>query len=52
MLDVLFKRFALDQFLCSDKEYKGAVEGAQHTVDLVDADVAVLRCLLDCQIHL
>ncbi len=52
MLDVLLKLFALDQLFAADVEYEGAIGRAQHAVDLVDADVAVLRRLLDRQIHL
>ena len=44
MADVLFKLPALDQLLCADEQHEGAVGRAEHTVDLVDADVAVLRC--------
>lgn len=52
MLDVLLKLFALDQLFAADVKYEGAIGRAQHAVDLVDADVAVLRRLLDRQIHL
>ena len=49
--DELFKLLSLDQFLCADKQNEGAVGAAEHTVDLVDADVAVLRRLLGGQRH-
>ena len=39
--DELFKLLSLDQFLCADEKHEGAVGRAEHTVDLVDADVAV-----------
>ena len=39
--DVLFKLLSLDQFLCADEKHERAVGRSQHTVDLVDADVAV-----------
>ena len=32
---------SLDQFLCADEKHERAVGRSQHTVDLVDADVAV-----------
>ena len=41
MADVLFKLLSLDQFLCPNEQDEGAVGRSQHTVDLVDADVAV-----------
>ena len=49
--DKLFEFLSLDQFLCADKQNEGAVGAAEHTVDLVDADVAVLRRLLGGQRH-
>ena len=39
--DVLFKLPALDQLFCPNEQDEGAVGRAEHTVDLVDADVAV-----------
>ena len=39
--DVLFKLPTLDQLFRPDEQDKGAVGRAEHTVDLVDADVAV-----------
>ena len=39
--DELFKLLSLDQFLCADEKHERAVGRSQHTVDLVDADVAV-----------
>ena len=41
--DALFKLPALDQLFRPDEQNKGAVGRSQHTVDLVDADVAVLK---------
>ena len=41
MTDELFKFLSLDQFLCADEKHERAVGRSQHTVDLVDADVAV-----------
>ena len=49
--DVLFKLPALDQLFCPDEQDEGAVGRSQHTVDLVDADVAVLRCFSGGQCH-
>ena len=43
--DVLFKLPALYQFFRPDEQYEGAVGAAKHTVDLVDADVAVSTSL-------
>ena len=51
MADVLFKLPALDQLFCPDEQDEGAVGRSQHTVDLVDADVAVLRCFSGGQCH-
>ena len=42
--DELFKFLSLDQFLCADEKDEGAVGRAEHTVDLVNADVAVFCC--------
>ena len=39
--DELFKLLSLDQFLCADEKHERAVGRSQHTVNLVDADVAV-----------
>ena len=39
--DELFKFLSFDQFLCADEKHERAVGRSQHTVDLVDADVAV-----------
>ena len=49
--DELFKLLSLDQFLCADEEDEGAVGRSQHTVNLVDADVAVLCCFSGSQRH-
>ena len=49
--DELFKLLSLDQFLCADKQNEGAVGRAEHTVDLVDADVAVFCRFLGGQCH-
>ena len=38
---MLFKLPALDQLFCPNEQDEGAVGAAEHTVDLVDADVAV-----------
>ena len=40
--DVLLKLLALDQLFRTDEQDKGTFGSAEHTVDLVDADVAVL----------
>lgn len=44
--DVLLKLFALDQLLRTNEQDEGALGRAEHTVDLVDTDVAVLGGLL------
>ena len=49
--DVLFKLPTLDQLFCADEQNKGAVGRAEHTVDLVDADVAVFCCFSGGQRH-
>ena len=49
--DVLFKLPALYQLLCADEQDEGAVGAAEHTVDFVDADVAVLRRFSGGQRH-
>ena len=41
LADVLFKLPALYQLFCPDKQDEWAVGAAEHTVDLVDTDVAV-----------
>ena len=40
--DVLLKLLALDQLFRTDEQDEGTFGSAEHTVDLVDADVAVL----------
>ena len=37
----MLKFLSFDQLLCADKQNEGAVGRAEHTVDLVDADVAI-----------
>ena len=44
--DVLLKLLALDQLLRTNEQDEGALGSAEHTVDLVDTDVAVLGGLL------
>lgn len=44
-----FKLLALDQFLCSNKQDKGAVRGSEHAVNFIDPDVAILSRFLDRQ---
>ena len=51
LTDELFKFLSLDQFLCADEKHEGAVGRSQHTVDLVDTDIAVLRCFSGSQRH-
>ena len=46
LADVFFKLPTLDQLFRPNEQDKGAVGRAEHTVDLVDADVAVLGGLL------
>ena len=47
----MFKLLSLDQFLCADENHERTVGRSQHTVDLVDADVAVFCRLLGGQCH-
>ena len=49
--DVLFKLPALYQFFRPDEQNEGAVGRAEHTVDLVDADVAVFCRFTNRQHH-
>ena len=49
--DELFKLLSLDQFLCADEKDERAVGRSQHTVNLVDADVAVFCCFSGGQRH-
>lgn len=44
--DVLLKLLALDQLLRTNEQDEGTLGRAEHTVDLVDTDVAVLGGLL------
>lgn len=44
--DVLLKLLALDQLLRTNKQDEGTLGRTEHTVDLVDTDVAVLGGLL------
>ena len=44
--DVLLKLLALDQLLRTNEQDEGALGSTEHTVDLVDTDVAVLGGLL------
>ena len=39
--DELFKFLSFDQFLCAGEKHERTVGRSQHTVNLVDADVAV-----------
>ena len=47
----MFKLLSLDQFLCADENHERTVGRSQHTVDPVDADVAVFCRLLGGQCH-
>ena len=49
--DVLFKLPALDQLLFADEKHERSVGRSQHTVDLVDADVAVFCRFSGGQCH-
>jgi len=51
LTDVLFKLPTLGQLFRPNEQDKWAVGAAEHTVDLVDADVAVLRCFSGGQRH-
>ena len=44
--DVLLKLLALDQFLRANEQDEGTLGRTEHTVDLVDTDVALLGSLL------
>ena len=50
--DVLLKLLALDQLFRTDEQDEGTFGSAEHTVDLVDADVAVLCRFLGGQSQL
>ena len=50
--DILFKLPALDQLFRTDEQDEGTFGSAEHTVDLVDADVAVLCRFLGGEGHL
>lgn len=49
--DVLFKLPTLDQLFRPNEQDERAVGRSQHTVDLVDADVAVFCCFSGGQRH-
>ena len=51
MADILLELPALDQLLCADEQDEGAVGRAEHTVDLVDPNVAVCCGFLNRQRH-
>ena len=51
LTDELFKLLSLDQFLCADEKHERAVGRSQHTVNLVDTDIAVFCRLLGGQRH-
>ena len=46
-LNVIFKLPVFDRFFCPDKKDKRTIWCAQHTVDFIDADVAVFGGFLD-----
>ena len=43
MADILLELPAFDQLFCPDEQDEWAVGAAEHTVDLVDADVAIAK---------
>ena len=49
--DELFKLLSLDQFLCADEKHERTVGRPQHTVNLVDTDVAVFCRFSGGQCH-
>ena len=51
MADILLELPAFDQLFGPNIENKRAIRTAQHTLDLVDADVAVLCCFSGSQRH-
>ena len=51
LTDELFKLLSLDQFLCADEKHERAVGRSQHTVNFVDADIAVFCRLFGGQRH-
>ena len=51
LTDELFKLLSLDQFLCADEKHERAVGRSQHTVNLVDTDIAVFCCFSGGQRH-
>ena len=51
MADILLELPALDQLLCADEQDEGAVGAAEHTLDLVDPNVAVCCGFLNRERH-
>ena len=51
LTDVLFKLLALHQFFAAHKKHERAVWRAQHTVDFIDSDIAVLSGFLCRECH-
>ena len=51
LADIVLKFLPFDKLFRPDEQNEGAVGRSQHTVDLVDADVAVLRCFSGGQRH-
>ena len=51
MADIVLKFLPFDKLFRPDEQNEGAVGAAEHTVDLVDADVTVLCRLLGGQCH-
>ena len=51
LADIVLKFLPFDKLFRPNEQNEGAVGRSQHTVDLVDADVAVLRCFSGGQRH-
>ena len=47
----MFKLLSLDRFLCADEKHERTVGRSQHTVNLVDTDIAVFCCFSGGQRH-
>ena len=50
-VDIVLKFLPFDKLFCPDEQNEGAVGRSQHTVDLVDADVAVFCRFSGGQCH-
>ena len=51
LADVLLKFLSLDQLLCANEKHERAVGRSKHTVNFVDADIALFCRLFGGQRH-